>query len=524
MSGEETGSADRAVSAVIRNLSKAFGRGPIFGPEVSNWFRQRAILDNEWGSHASVVLTAGMLSFCGDARVLVQAPDLLDKFSLLNKYGASIDPLFNLNSSSSLGVVEQLRRLLSNRRGTLANKLPELREILAVVYESKMLGRNTAAKFSFIQQYFQYPFRLMSRRFLCDQILSSAENLLEPLKTFELSSLDSITMGLAGGLRCLLYRQLRRLGEGHSKAKLVQATIKCLESLFPRSDLVRHRIDSIINSDPRRALGYHSLCLDYADDVLQIIYDEDPEGFRELPGTWIVVKRRGIEARFVERNLEFLQIGDRYGDCTASIARKQTDRRIKNIHPTVYCWLLDPHYRVLEVLSEGEGVLKAHILPLEIAEQLVLVVDAIEVVPEIRGKGIVDRSPGRRCSMQSERLLSQTDKLLECLSETVIKIAQGMGVGAVLVDAYSNAEWVRQWVGELESCCYRVSEVSKPFGYECQKSLWEKWSGYACQTRFSMEIQALNLALIDHGLRDGYKVGGLLWGHMDTNRLAVRGP
>ncbi|NIV38772.1 MAG: hypothetical protein GWN58_57965, partial [Anaerolineae bacterium] len=52
------------------------------------------------------------------------------------------------------------------------------------------------------------------------------------------------------------------------------------------------------------------------------------------------------------------------GDCTAAHHSHQADPRVENIYWTLFAWILDRNYQILEVHFDGQLVLKAHLLPL----------------------------------------------------------------------------------------------------------------------------------------------------------------
>lgn len=456
--------------------------------------------------------------------MFLQSDELLGEFSLTDSYSINPQPLFNLNGSPSLLMPERLRKILQAPAGCIASKFGDLSEFLRFLAAEQLLGKNTAGKMAFVRSISGQALRRLTPQYIQLELLTPLRTLSEPFHHVEAQELDAVVLNLARKTRELLLRQQRRIGDSHRKSQALRSCIERIDRLFPRSDLLRHRLRMLVAGDPRRAVGYHSLCFDYADDVIQILYDEEPGTLETMPGQWCYVSGKGVEAAFTGRDISFFQLGDRYGDCTAFSKRKQLEKRVMNIHATVYTWFLDPYYRVLQIFSDGEAVLKAHLLPLIINKQLVLMVDAIEVVPEIRGPGNSGGDVGQTLRMVSERLWEQRTHIIGCLERHAVRIGSEMGVDAVLVDCYSNASWVREWVETLDTCCYHVREVQKPFGYKVHDWLWRRWTGHSPSRPFQMEIQAVNLDLIDHGMRPGYKNAGILWGSLDGSRLALRGP
>lgn len=513
------------LESIVAGLSRRLGREPGFRRLSASWLDQfRNFRASAVAVPDALYLSCALLSFSEDIRMFVQSHELLDEFSLLTSYSVSPYPLFNLNGNPSLLMPERLRRILRAPAGCIAAKFGELSEFLGVVFSEQLLGKNTAGKMAFVRSICGQPLRRLTREHIEEELLTPLRILSEPFQQIEAQELDVLVLTLARRTRELLLRQLGRIGSTHLKSEALLEAIRRIDRLFPRSDLLRHRLRMLVFGDPRRAVGSDSLCFDYADDVVQILHEEDPCTLEDMAGQWRYVSGKGVEVAFAPRDMSFFLLGDRYGDCTAFWRRKQLDKRLLNIHTTVYTWFLDPFYRVLQVFSDGEAVLKAHLLPLVINDQSVLMVDAIEVVPEIRGPVNSGGDARQTSYMVSDRLWQLKGEIIGCLEQQVSQIAVEMGVDAVLVDCYSNAPWVREWVEGLDTCCYHVGEVQKPFGYQIHEWLWRRWTGHDSARQFQMEIQAVNLGLIDHGMRTGYKNAGILRGSFRGGRLALRGP
>jgi hypothetical protein len=183
-----------------------------------------------------------------------------------------------------------------------------------------------------------------------------------------------------------------------------------------------------------------------------------------------------------------------------------------------YAWLLDPFYRVLEVYFDGEPVLKGHVLPLVIRGRPALAIDAIEVVPPLR-----DIIGGKPNPYLSDRLFQHRKAVLEALFTQARSLAGQVGAETLYVDKFSSARWVREAVDLFPRTTYHVRDVFKPFGTEPVAALVREILGGdfgpVCE-----EIQATNLALMDQGLRFGFKEIGVIDGDVEDERLAVRGP
>jgi hypothetical protein len=197
--------------------------------------------------------------------------------------------------------------------------------------------------------------------------------------------------------------------------------------------------------------------------------------------------------------------------------RSQVDPEIANIHWTVYAWLLDPYYRVLDVYFHGRRVMKGHILPLIIHGRRILMLDAIETIPSIR-----DFLRGRRNRNISRKIYTRRLDILQALFGAVKDLAGRMGVEAVYVDKYSNTKWVRAEVNKLPADSYHVSDVIKPFNNDLITAVVRKILN-ASVGEVKEEIQARNISLMDQQLRPNYKEVGVLMGRRKDYFLAVRG-
>lgn len=501
------------MESIVATLTRRLGREPPYRRRTAAWLeRCRHCNPSSLGTPDAAILSCSLLAFSENIRMFMQSAELLEAFSLTDCYSINPQPLFNLNASPCLLMPECLRKVLQAPAGCIASKFGELSDFLRFVLTEQLLGKNTAGKMAFVRSISCQTLRSLTPQSIQSELLTPLRSLSEPFHNVEAQELDAVVLNLAIKTREQLLRQQRRLGDSHKKSESLGSCIERIDRLFPRSDLQRYRLQLLVANDPRRDFDYHNLCCDYADEVIQILYDEEPSTLETMSGQWFYVSGKGVESAFTCRDISFFQLGDRYGDCTALSRRKQLEKRVMNIHATVYTWILDPYYRVLQIFSDGEAVLKAHLLPLLINHQSVLMVDAIEVVPEIRGPGNSVGEARQAFPMVSERLWAQRMEIIGCLERQMARMGSTMGVDAVMVDCYSNAAWVREWVDTLDTCCYHIGEVQKPFGYQVHDWLWRQWTGLCPSRPFQMEIQAVNLDLIDHGMRLGYKNAGILWG------------
>ena len=97
------------------------------------------------------------------------------------------------------------------------------------------------------------------------------------------------------------------------------------------------------------------------------------------------------------------------------------------------------------------------------------------------------------------------------------------GIPVTVITDTPCAKAVWAVVDALPACGYHARQVVVPFGAEPVRALiGDLFGPEAARGPLVAEVQATNLALMDQGLRPGYKEVGLLDG--DDGALAVRGP
>jgi hypothetical protein len=448
------------------------------------WISQKATATPEW-------LCRQLIQHLTDVKAYVAIFVERDPaFDLKGNYGLDPAPLRNLNAPSP-ALIQRMKSVFSMPHERLNTALDiTLREIREML-DHRALGANTGGKMAFVRQATGTPLRLIQ----------------EPSKLCE-----SLVM-LRSQALVLLQRQLRRLGPSHRNAVVVERYIQRIRAAASDNDLVYHRLRDLCANDPRPAVGFESFTDIYRDEILQLLADsvEIP-----MPPSTRYLRRSGIEVAYAPRNVRFLELGDAYGDCTASIPIRH---RQANIFQTVYAWMLDPFYRVLEVHLDGDPLLKGHILPLLVREKPCLVLDAVETVPKLRAT-----IKGRDNPFLSRRAWTTREDLMSALLATVFEIADRMGTDCVLAERFSNTDWVRRFLDSKPRCFAHVSEIKKPFGQEPVRRAVENESGLLCQD-FPEEIQAMNTELMDEGLRGGYKELALLRGDIRPSSLCpLTGP
>ncbi len=168
------------------------------------------------------------------------------------------------------------------------------------------------------------------------------------------------------------------------------------------------------------------------------------------------LKGSGVEFEYAKRDISYLTLGKKTGDCTADKAPFQADRDIENIFWTVFPWILDRNYQILKVFYNGSFVMKVHMLPLFILNdsdgEMVLAVDAIETVREFRddinGYGKSD-------------LLAQKNLIFEKVLMKIIDISSKMGIGQIYGEKFSNTKWVRDLLSEKDEIFFNVNNLIK---------------------------------------------------------------
>lgn len=486
---------------------------------------QSAAPPDQGVNHDAIALACGLLSVADDLQGFILDESLLKQFDLRDRYGIDPRPLFQLNARA-VGLKSAVRKVLSPEHGRLAECFPNLLADLHEVKDRRLLGGNTPGKMAFVQAILKEPLSRLTPSEVADRV-NLMESLEDPLRNVEHRMLAEQLMSLRRNILDLLKRQWNRLPEGHDGRHAIEGLKRQVQQHVSRLDLLRFGLEALGVDDPRSAIGTDAFCESYCDQIVQLVgCDEEGAGAGLSDPSWRCVRGVGVEAAYVPRTVRFLGLGDHYGDCTARRKAKQLDEGIPNIHWTVYSWLLDPFYRVLEVCVEGEPCLKAHLTPLILEDEPILAVDAIEVIPKLRDtvRRLEQDEPVEREHRHLSRgLYARRNEILAELFSVVTDIGRRMGVERVFVDKYSNARWVRDAVNELPEEHYHIGAVQKPFDHLPMMVLAERWLGTRLD-RPQIEIQARNLLLMDQGLRPGFKAAGILMGQARSPWVPVRGP
>ncbi len=438
----------------------------------------------------AVAASRALLEVFEDVAPFVYETILSDEFDLLTRWGIDPKPLFSLNAPRV--VAKGVRKIFGGDVADFQIDFPQAFAYLEKINADRVLGRSTAAKMAYLKP-------ITGRAF----------------KYMQAASLEEHFPAIIRATIELLKRQAKRLQRQEAACTHIDRLVVSLADL-----LVRHQLKHRYKSHPLFAGDPNLFYRVYADEIAQLVADNlsTPCFTRpDILGTFRYIRKEGIEVAFARRDRTFIHSGDYYGDCTASEVRSQVDPEIANIHWTVYAWLLDPYYRILDVFLRGRRVLKGHVLPLIIHGRRVLMLDAIETIPSIR-----DYLRGKRNRNISESIYARRKELLQALFDAVKKLAEQMGVQAIYVDKYSNTKWVREEVGRLPADSYHVSEVVKPFQNDLIGAVIRKILNHP-PVDVVEEIQARNINLMDQQLRPNYKEVGVLMGRRKDYFIAIRG-
>jgi hypothetical protein len=438
----------------------------------------------------AVVVSRALLEVFEEVDPFVYTASLADEHNLLAHWQVNPAPLFSLNSPRQ--VARGCQAVFGAGVADLQVDYSQALAYLEKINGERILGKSTAAKMAYLKPITGQAFRRLTADTLRDVFPEAIGATIELLK-----------------------RQAKRLQRQAAACTHIDRQILLLSDLQVRYDL-KKRFDRHPLFAAQPDLFYDV----YADDVAQRLADHVANpcwAAPDFPSPLRYLRKTGIEIAYAPRDVTFLQSGDYYGDCTASEVRSQVDPEIANIHWTVYAWLLDPFYRVLDVFYNGRRVLKGHILPLIIHDRRVLMLDAIETIPSVR-----DYLRGKRNRNISQSIYAHRRELLQTLFTTVKEIAVQMEVEAVYVDKYSNTKWVRAEVGKLPADSYHINEVVKPFDNSLIEAVIRTTTGLPSNDVVE-EIQARNISLMDQQLRPNYKEVGVLMGRRKNYFIAMRG-
>ncbi len=205
------------------------------------------------------------------------------------------------------------------------------------------------------------------------------------------------------------------------------------------------------------------------------------------------VRGSDVEVEFAPRDATFLALGKEVGDCTADKRFRQVDRDVENIYWTVFSWFLDRQYQILKVYSDGQFVMKAHLLPLlatgEAGGKMFLAVDAIETAPVFREDTRVGQPD----------LLEKKEYVFTRMVREVQRLAHSMGIEHVYAERFSNTAWVRRELERFPEVYLHVGNIQKVDELEDVFELSKRLCATAGRERPSsifMELQMKNTFLL----------------------------
>lgn len=426
-------------------------------------------IDNSGGSPKALVLDLLSANIDIQAYIGLAAND--GDYSL-EKFGLQSDALKQLSEPTDL-VRNYAKSIFHRSKIPLNAAYVRLCGILTSIKEEKVLGAATLGKLAFVKDATGVSLSALSKRELEVSVLELFRRTIE-----------------------LLERQKNRLSCNHPKFKRVEEVQQLVRGALVREDLLFHKLRDLCQSHPMNVVTFDSFFEHFWDRIVKIIDDWQPESGDGL-------EKGGVRIAYAERNAKYLKLGDLYGDCTAEIARQGG---FCNVHDSVYAWMLDPHYAVLEVTYDSEPAIKGHILPLVVNGTFCLVLDAVETVPQLRPTIRGNRNP-----FLSDKLLLASQEMLELLLETTKQVAKRLGVDSVLIEPFSNTDWIRKALSRMNPVFVNVDSIEKPFGSKFVHGLVVGRYGN-CED-FHFEIQAKNLRLMDQGLRSGWKELHMLVGN-----------
>jgi|HubBroStandDraft_4_1064222.scaffolds.fasta_scaffold55000_2 hypothetical protein len=488
-----TGILEGQVRQTIQALS---GRAASYTGKPYALLQEIGVPRDQKKNHDAIAAVIASLSFYTDITPLVMHPLVEGKFSLLEDYGIDPKPLFSLNSASTAA------ELFLSRFGApiedAHRQLDSFIALLRQIEKNRLLGYHTTQKWANInvKDFTNQPLRSLSP----DHLRKNTYGLLR----------------LATHTTNILQRYVSGLEKGHARIAVLQETLGAMESYC---DLFRlHKLFSDYPLFESRPPLFYEV---FADFIVETVANRGDTLPTEAAAQQDIHFRRyqGVDWTFTPRSKQFIFSGDEYGDCTAYWVRSQVNETIVNIHWTVYAWMLDPYYRVLEIFLDGKRALKCHILPLIIQERPVLMLDAIEAVPQLRENKDGSENPNLDRGLYNNRVM-----LLESLFDICKQLAHRMRLEVIYVEKFSNARWIREAIDDLPSDSYHINEVKKPYTDKIIRANIENVTEKPRCGTLDEEVQARNLRLMNQYMQHGYKDVAVLMGRRENWRLRIAGP
>lgn len=478
-------------ASVRRTIDSYWSRVHPEGPFPEHVVLAMPLPRDQGKNHAAIAAAFAAFSAYDDLTPWTMQPLLEGAFALRRDFGIDPEPLCGFNSPAA--AADLFRETFRIGIDDAPVVLDSLIESLGRIESQCLLGKRTINKLVYVREL--TGFRLKDL---------SAERLIgDPAR---LAALIDHTLEL-------LRRHIVRLPPGHPRNATVEQLLRDWEDY--KALFALHKLFAGYPQFKGRAAAFYTI---FADVVVDAIATRHGLAGAAYPASLHYLRRRGIEAVFSRRDKDFVFSGDTYGDCTAHRVRSQVDDRIANIHWTVYAWLFDPYYRVIEVFLDGKRAIKCHILPLKIQDRPLLMLDAIEVVPHLR-----ERKDGRPNADLDAHLYENRFALLGRLFEICGDIASRMALDTIYVEKFSNAKWVRDEIERLPDDSYHIDDVEKLYGDAIVAANIRRFTD-ADPGEISEEIQAKNPWLMHRQMRRNYKDVAVLRGRREGWSLRISGP
>ncbi len=305
----------------------------------------------------------------------------------------------------------------------------------------------------------------------------------------------------------ILSRKIASMGSGEKSASCREAL-----ALVQVNDILA-RLWSVTSFDLARP-GDQGLSI-FADEIATALYEIGNIMPLAGVGDLVCPAGREIDFAFASRDLRYLLLGKKTGDCTADKTTFQADRHVENIYWTVFPWILDRNYQILKVYHQGVFVMKAHLLPLFVLQngegRMILAVDAIETVRALR-----DDMKGH-CQ---EDLLENRDRIFYQVIHEILRLAKDMGIERVYAEKFSNTPWVREAFQTFPEIFLHVNQIVKLDELEdvfCFSQELSRKAGRRAPTDVFMELQMKNTSLVPRLSKkiEGVKSFAVLMGDPD---------
>jgi len=290
-----------------------------------------------------------------------------------------------------------------------------------------------------------------------------------------------------------------------SQSEKTQQTLEMIRSTIV-SLLCASRINEL-SHDGLVRLDFSEVLTAYADEIALAL------GIRVDP----VKNDSRLDFEFAPRTVDYIDLGTRYGDCTSRNSSTQVDE-VPNIFWTIASYSMDIFHQVQELRIDGEPLMKAHVTPCFFRGESALNIDAIETTLKIRDyQSNRDPIPNPACDPV---LFKRKKEFFDLSLDRIRQLAHAMGIETVICDGYSNTQWARQEIEHYPTNTYHIDEYHSLYDGSFPRDFAEA----LLQVSISMrtEIQALNTAIWDQGLRPNFKTNRMIQGKAFDSKNAIR--